>query len=48
MPIRDRKFYITKYNDYMTMKNNAAQKAANSGGVDIDTFTDMSQNGGGM
>ena len=42
MPIRDRKFYIHKYNEYMEARN-AAMEDGTTHSSDISTFTDMSQ-----
>lgn len=44
MPVRDRKFYISKHNGIIEEQNKESKK--NDGGVDglfIDKFTDMSQ-----
>lgn len=40
MPIRDRKFYIHKYNEYMEKRNEAMEGTTNT---DISSFTNMSQ-----
>lgn len=42
MPIRDRKFYIHKYNEYMEARN-AAMEGNTTHSSDISMFTDMSQ-----
>ena len=41
MPIRDRKYYIHKYNEYMTARENAMNHSSSS--TDISTYTNMSQ-----
>ena len=41
MPIRDRKYYIHKYNEYMEARNNAMEKTSTT--TDIGAFTNMSQ-----
>ena len=41
MPVRDRKFYIHKYNEYMEAKNNAIANATST--TDISSFTNLSQ-----
>lgn len=41
MPIRDRKFYIHKYNEYMEKRNEAMQGTTST--TDIGQFTNMSQ-----
>lgn len=41
MPIRDRKYYIHKYNEYMEAKNAALSNSRST--TDISSFTDMSQ-----
>ena len=41
MPIRDRKYYIHKYNEYMEKRNNAINNASST--TDISQFTNMSQ-----
>lgn len=44
MPIRDRKYYITKYNEYMEMRLNAIEgNASSSSMMNISDATDMSQ-----
>ena len=40
MPIRDRKYYIHKYNEYMTAKENAINRTSST---DIGVYTNMSQ-----
>lgn len=42
MPIRDRKFYIHKYNEYMEARN-AAMEGNSTHTDNISMFTDMSQ-----
>ena len=41
MPIRDRKFYIHKYNEYMSARENAINNSSTS--TDISMYTNMSQ-----
>lgn len=41
MPIRDRKYYIHKYNEYMTEKANMMNNTSTT--TDINAFTNMSQ-----
>lgn len=41
MPIRDRKYYIHRYNEYMEERNNAINNASST--TDISQFTNMSQ-----
>ena len=41
MPIRDRKYYIHKYNEYMEARNNALNNSSST--TDISMFTNMSQ-----
>lgn len=41
MPIRDRKYYIHKYNEYMTERANMMNNASTT--TDINAFTNMSQ-----
>jgi len=41
MPIRDRKFYIHKYNEYMSARENAINNTSSS--TDISMYTNMSQ-----
>jgi hypothetical protein len=41
MPIRDRKFYIHKYNEYMSARENAINNSSSS--TDISMYTNMSQ-----
>ena len=43
MPIRDRKYYIHKYNEYMEARNEAMSNATKKGGADISMFTNLSQ-----
>jgi len=44
MPIRDRKYYISKYNEYMEMRLNAMEgNASSSSLMSISDATDMSQ-----
>ena len=43
MPIRDRKYYIHKYNEYMEQRNAAIE--GNSSVGDIEAYTEMSQGG---
>ena len=40
-PIRDRKYYIHKYNEYMEARNNALNNSSST--TDISMFTNMSQ-----
>lgn len=42
MPIRDRKYYIHKYNEYMEARHEAATNQRESSG-DISRYTSMSQ-----
>lgn len=42
MPIRDRKYYIYKFNEYMEARN-AAMEGGGSSTTDIGSFTNMSQ-----
>lgn len=42
MPIRDRKYYIHKYNEYMEARN-AAMEGDSSSTTDIGAYTNMSQ-----
>ena len=41
MPIRDRKYYIHKYNEYMTARENAMNHSSST--TDISQYTNMSQ-----
>ena len=41
MPIRDRKYYIHKYNEYMEARTAAMEGSSSS--FDIGMFTNMSQ-----
>ena len=41
MPIRDRKYYIHKYNEYMTERANMMNNSTTT--TDINAFTNMSQ-----
>ena len=41
MPIRDRKYYIHKYNEYMIARENAMNHSTST--TDINTYTNMSQ-----
>lgn len=41
MPIRDRKYYIHKYNEYMTERANMMNNTSTT--TDINAFTNMSQ-----
>lgn len=43
MPIRDRKFYIQKYNEYMEQRNAAMQGNSTSSTSNIAAYTNMSQ-----
>ena len=44
MPIRDRKYYISKYNEYMEMRLDAMKgNASSSSMMNISDATDMSQ-----
>ena len=42
MPIRDRKYYIHKYNEYMEARN-AALEGNSTTTTDIGAYTNMSQ-----
>jgi hypothetical protein len=41
MPIRDRKYYIKRYNQYMEERENAANNTSSTS--DISMYTNMSQ-----
>ena len=41
MPIRDRKYYIHKYNEFMEARNKAMEGGGST--TDIGSFTNMSQ-----
>ena len=41
MPIRDRKYYIHRYNEYMTERENALNNTSTTS--DINMYTNMSQ-----
>lgn len=43
MPIRDRKYYIHKYNEYMEQRNAAIE--GDGSVTDIEAYTEMSQGG---
>lgn len=43
MPIRDRKYYIHKYNEYMEAKNAAMNGTSTSSSSDIGMYTSLSQ-----
>ncbi len=43
MPIRDRKYYIHKYNEYMEARNAAMEGNDSTSTTDIGAFTNMSQ-----
>lgn len=43
MPIRDRKYYIHKYNEYMEQRNAAMEGGSSTSITDIAAFTNMSQ-----
>jgi len=43
MPIRDRKYYIHKYNEYMEQRNNEITSKSSSSSSDISRYTSMSQ-----
>ena len=43
MPIRDRKYYIHKYNKYMEERNAAMEGKSSSSSNDIGAYTSMSQ-----
>ena len=43
MPIRDRKYYIHKYNEYMEAKNAAMEGATSKSTDNIGAYTSMSQ-----
>ena len=43
MPIRDRKYYIHKYNEYMEMRNAVLEGNSSTSTSDISMFTNMSQ-----
>ncbi len=42
MPIKDRKYYIYKYNEYMEARN-AAMEGNSTSTTDISMFTNLSQ-----
>jgi hypothetical protein len=42
MPIRDRKYYIHKFEEYMTARNNSIENDGSSS-TDIGAYTNMSQ-----
>ena len=41
MPVMDRKYYIHKYNEYMTARENAINHSSST--TDIGKYTNMSQ-----
>jgi hypothetical protein len=43
MPIRDRKYYIHKYNEYMEAKNAALENKSSKSSSNISSFTSRSQ-----
>ncbi len=43
LPIRDRKYYIHKFNEYMEKRNSAIEGGGASTTTDIGVFTNMSQ-----
>ena len=44
MPVRDRKYYIHKYNEYMEERNKAIEGSSSVSNVgDLSSFTDQSQ-----
>ena len=43
MPIRDRKYYIHKYNEYMEARNAAMEGNNSSSSTNIGMYTNMSQ-----
>ena len=43
MPIRDRKYYIHKFNEYMEAKQRALDGDKSTTTNDISSYTDMSQ-----
>lgn len=43
MPIKDRKYYIYKYNEYMEARNVALEGNSTSTTTDISMFTNLSQ-----
>ena len=43
MPIRDRKYYIHKYNEYMEARNAAMQEGGSSTNSNIGMYTNLSQ-----
>ena len=43
MPIRDRKYYIHKYNEYMEARNAAMQEGGSSTSSNIGMYTNLSQ-----
>ena len=43
MPIRDRKYYMHKYNEYMEMRESAMNGGGGSSTTDISMFTNLSQ-----
>lgn len=43
MPIRDRKYYIHKYNEYMEARNAAMEGNSSSSTTNIGMYTNLSQ-----
>jgi hypothetical protein len=43
MPIRDRKYYIHKYNEYMEQRNAAMEGKSSKSTSNIGAYTSMSQ-----
>ena len=43
MPIRDRKYYIHKYNEYMEARNAAMEGNNSTSSSDIGMYTNLSQ-----
>jgi hypothetical protein len=43
MPIRDRKYYIHKFNEYMEARNKSLEGGGGGSTTDIGSFTNMSQ-----
>lgn len=43
MPIRDRKYYIHKYNEYMEERNAAMESKSSNSTSNIGAYTSMSQ-----
>ena len=43
MPIRDRKYYIHKFQEYMEARNKAMEGGGGTSTTDIGSYTNMSQ-----